>query len=83
MCDYAEQQADKPSPLRGDAYTAKQEVGLGGYISHRSSLRDRANKQLRHIQQEAGRAERLLELCLLLDKNPDVARILDLMKEVG
>lgn len=55
-------------------------VGVGE--CKRASLRERVAGQLRHAQQEAGKAGRLMELDMLLDKNPDIARILDLVEEV-
>jgi hypothetical protein len=44
------------------------------------SLRDRCAAQLREASAAAERRERLLELVCLLDANPAVARILDLLE---
>ena len=43
-------------------------------------LRERVAMNLNRAQQEARRAEVLHELQYLLDKNPDIARILDLLE---
>ncbi len=48
----------------------------------RPSLRDRVASQLRRSNDEVARSMRLAELQHLLDKNPEVARILDLVEEV-
>lgn len=59
---------------------------LGGYglpqEPCRDGLRDRIRVQLRTAQRDAGRGEKLQELEYLLDKYPDVARILELMEVV-
>lgn len=49
----------------------------------RASLRDRAYSAQFRAERESRKASQMAELGALLDKNPDVARILDLMEEVG
>lgn len=49
---------------------------------YRPSLHDRVQKQLAHSREEIKRCEKLAELNRLLTKNPEVARILDLIDEV-
>lgn len=44
-------------------------------------LRERVNNSLHHSQQAADRLQKLGELEYLLAKNPDVARILELVEE--
>ena len=46
------------------------------------SLRERISAQKFRAQQESRNANRLAELECLLDKNPEVARILDLLESV-
>ena len=48
----------------------------------RASLRERVAMDLIRAERESNKALRLRELNDLLDKNPDVARILDLVEEV-
>ncbi len=48
----------------------------------RPNIRERVAKQLEYSQTEARKVGRLRELSRLLEKNPDVARILDLVEEV-
>ena len=48
----------------------------------RVGLRERIHNQAAHAQQEGNKASRLYELAELLDKNPVVARILELLEEV-
>lgn len=48
----------------------------------RPGLRDRVGRQFREARDNAEKANRLDELCFLLDKNPEVARILDLIEIV-
>jgi hypothetical protein len=50
--------------------------------ARRASLRERVENQKNHSCREARRVERLVELAYLLDKHPDVARILELIDEV-
>ena len=49
---------------------------------YRATLRERVGRQRERAQLEACNVERLAELEYLLDKNPDVARILDLMEDI-
>ena len=46
------------------------------------SLRERIRNQSYHAKVESRRVEQLQELEFLLDKNPEVARILDLLESV-
>ncbi len=48
----------------------------------RPGLRERVAADLRHAQRNASKENALHELTYLLDKNPEVARILDLMEVV-
>lgn len=48
-----------------------------------SGLRSRAGEAFRAAQHQAQHADRLAELMYLLDKNPHVARILDLIDQIG
>ena len=48
----------------------------------RLHLRDRVGKQAAEASRQSHKAERLQELAYLLDKNPEIARILDLMEDV-
>lgn len=56
----------------------------GGYANEckRASLRERVSDQLYRARSESGKCSRLEELTFLLEKNPEVARILDLIEEV-
>lgn len=48
----------------------------------RASLRERVAMDLGRARRESRKLERLSELEFLLDKNPEVARILDLIEDV-
>ena len=48
----------------------------------RVSLRERVAMDLNRSVRESNKLQRLQELTFLLDKNPEVARILDLIEEV-
>ena len=48
----------------------------------RDSLRNRVERQMCDAARAGRKADRLAELGMLLDKNPEVARILDLIEEV-
>jgi hypothetical protein len=62
--------------------------GLQGRIGEtpdrdwRPTLRDRLKKQIDHFAQEERRASKANELVDLLEKNPDVARILELVEDL-
>ena len=83
MCDNAKTEdprihrRDRLGPLAGLAADAEQ------YADRPSmpGLRERVHKAMCHAQQEAGRFARMQELADLLDKNPDISRILDLYEE--
>ncbi len=49
----------------------------------RESLSGRFRSRLNQAQQESRKAEQLNELLYLLDKHPEIARILDLVEAVG
>jgi hypothetical protein len=51
-------------------------------IGARPSLIDRVRVQMVEAEAQCGRASRLAELNYLLEKHPDVARILDLVESV-
>ena len=69
--EYVKQQARNYSDCGG--------TGLGQAC--RQSLRDRVESQKYRAEVEANRAAGLHELASLLDRNPDVARILDLLDQ--
>ena len=79
--------------LGKEAETRKNQYRGGGYangvriyadtMAAMPTLRERTEKALYHAAGQARRAEALGELIDLLDKNPDVARILDLVEIVG
>lgn len=48
----------------------------------RENLRGRVHSELRRSMRESRKAENLQELAMLLDKNPEVARILELMEGI-
>lgn len=54
-----------------------------GLDTDKPSLRNWIKSQLRRASNEAQKANALSELEYLLDKNPEVARILDLLEQVG
>lgn len=60
---------------------------LGGYgidtAEYRPTLRDRLKRQIESAVREQRRARSANELFELLEKNPDVARILELMEETS
>jgi hypothetical protein len=51
--------------------------------SHASTLRDRLKRQIEAHSRESHRVKTANELFDLLEKNPDVARILELLEEQG
>ena len=58
---------------------------IGGYAERvpepaHPSLMERVHQQRKRAQQEAIHAERLAELQMLLEKNPEIAHILDLLE---
>ena len=60
---------------------------IGGYDQASAevaspSLRERIQNQLYRAQVESRRAEQLMELEHLFDKNPETARILELLEQV-
>jgi hypothetical protein len=48
-----------------------------------NSLRERLERNLHRARREGHRQHRLEELVFLLDKNPEIARILDLVEDLG
>jgi hypothetical protein len=48
----------------------------------RVGLRERVARQMERAMEESGKFSRLSELSELLNRNPEVARILDLIEEV-
>lgn len=57
-------------------------IGTQYGMECRASLAERVSNQARNAARESDRLHRLRELEMLLAKNPEVARILDLMEEV-
>lgn len=61
-------------------------MGYGGTANDpepcRASLRERVSMDLSRSCREARKRDRLEELSYLLDKNPEIARILDLIEDV-
>ena len=61
---------------------------IGGYAAKecedpcRTPLREQVHYQLREASRQSRKAVQLEELAILLEKNPEVARILDLMEVV-
>ncbi len=53
-----------------------------GAMPKAPSLRERVDSQLNRARRERIKAEHLEELSYLLDKHPDISRILDLLEEV-
>lgn len=51
-------------------------------MAGRPSLRDQVERQKYEAVRASHKAERMKELAYLLDKHPDVARILDLLEDV-
>lgn len=65
-------------------YSTTQSAGIGGCGSYKPpTLRERFEKRLVHTQQQMEKAEELRELLSLLDKYPDVLRILELVEKLG
>lgn len=58
-------------------------IGYAGESCTRASLRERVASQTHRARKESRRLDRLNELEYLLDKNPEIARILDLLEEVN
>lgn len=54
----------------------------GNLCAARAGLRDRVESQAGEAERQSRKADRLRELGYLLDKNPEIARILDLLDEV-
>jgi hypothetical protein len=67
------------------AQCAANTVGSGilGMTPKPSSLRERLRSNLSYARRQAQKREQMEELEYLLDKHPEVARILDLLEEVG
>ena len=65
------------------AYVPGLNVPSGPDTLRRATLSERVSNRLYRAQQEAYKAERLAELARLLEKNPEIARILDLVEELG
>ena len=61
-------------------------AAIGGVMGlqepKRDNLRNRVERQMCEAARAGRKADRLAELGALLDKNPEVARILDLIEEV-
>ena len=59
--------------------------GMGSTLTEptREMASRRFKAQLHRAQRDRHRTEQLQELCYLLDKNPEIARILDLIDAIG
>lgn len=79
----AKKLAYEASQIQTQGHCADSTSGLiGNPMPSRVGIRERVNAQLHRAQQESNRASRLHELAYLLEKNPEIARILDLVEEV-
>lgn len=88
---YESEQAEKMAAQQADLSARVQ--GMGGTIGNastlnqatpaRENLRNRMARGADRIHRDRDRANKMEELVYLLDKNPEVARILDLLEEVG
>ena len=81
---------EKEAALKAEAQMAnaampQEYVGGGMALDEpcKAPLRDRIAYRARRAGNEARRAENLKELQYLLDKNPEVARILELLEAAG
>ena len=87
MSDQANDKWD-PQDLQGVSQISQAlggALGLGGALTAKVKVpwRQRIREQHLRAAREAGKAERLDELNKLLDAYPDVARILELVDELG
>ena len=57
-------------------------MGLANDTPSRESVRSRVERKTREAVRAGRQAQQLAELGALLDKNPEVARILDLFEEL-
>lgn len=89
MSTYAEQMEEK---IKEESYKlgqAQQKANMGSIggpydgCSIRQSIYEMTKARLNGSLEAANRANKLAELLKLLDKNPEVARILDLLEEVN
>ena len=69
------------SSLAGRIHASQAETCCAAEQAYQPSLRDRVQQQANSAASRAGEAARMQELANLLEKNPDVARILELMGE--
>lgn len=72
-----------------ELYTSQQAqqgaIGLaseGTNLCKRASLRERIERRAECAERDYARASRMRELAALLEKHPDIARILELMEEL-
>lgn len=87
----AEKSAAYEADLRAQAHSAGQTMGgaignastLNQATPKRETLRNRMARGVDRMHRDRIRANGMEELVYLLDKNPEVARILDLLEEVG
>jgi hypothetical protein len=56
---------------------------LGTGKLYRPTMRDRLKCHIVGIEEQHGKLEKMNELFALLEKNPDIARILELVEELG
>lgn len=86
MAMAAEQARSLGTMNQNAAGTATGGGGIGGCVGKHEvaqpSLRERIYSQRRHAQTESKRLDQLTELQFLLDSNPEIARILELLESV-
>ncbi len=78
-----EQQTSAPQPDAGCCGQSGADYTKGCDEPSRENLRGRAGNRFRRAHREGQLAERLAELIYMLDKHPEVARILDLLELTG
>ena len=87
MSDYINEKAKALAGELGKAQIQTNAAYVGGGMALdepcKAPLRDRIGSRARRAGNEARRAENLKELQYLLDKNPEVARILELLEAAG
>jgi hypothetical protein len=83
MNEAEDQLLKQQAAVANEARCASGMAGMAfGHQPADPGLRERIAAQRFHAERESVKANRLAELEYLLDKNPEVARILDLMEQV-
>lgn len=83
---FAEQQCNKvPPPPYGGGAACGEVRGMGSALREpmRENLIGRVRNRLSRAMKGSLKGEQMHELLCLLEKNPDIARILDLIEEVN